>query len=90
MERVLATVMLGGALCIQALASPAGSGQAAVSAAAIKPDKSGGPLTDVPPLPRGKSTILGGSIQDVDPVRVPLMVLEVRQHVDERMPHFRR
>ena len=69
MERVLATVMLGGALCIQALASPAGSGQAAVSAAAIKPDKSGGPLTDVPPLPRGKSTILGGSIQDVDPVR---------------------
>jgi hypothetical protein len=66
MERVLVMVMLGGALCIQASCA---SGQAAVAAASLKPDKPGSRLTDVPPMPRGKSTILGGAIQEVDPVR---------------------
>lgn len=66
MERVFVIVMLGGALCIQASTA---SGQAAVSAAVVKPADSASHSIDVPPLPRGKSTILGGAIQDVDPVR---------------------
>jgi hypothetical protein len=69
MERLFITMVLGGALLSQASAAPAQAVQAAVSASAIKPDNSGGHFTDVPPLPRGKSTILGGSIQNVDPVR---------------------
>jgi hypothetical protein len=69
MERVVAILMVGGALCVQASAQALSGQQAALSAAAIKPSNAGGRLTDVPPLPRGKSTILGGSIQSVDAVR---------------------
>jgi hypothetical protein len=69
MERVIVMMMLGGAFLGQALAAPGPKGQAAITASAVKADNSGGHFTDVPPLPKGKSTILGGSIQNVDPVR---------------------
>lgn len=68
MERVFLTVTLGVALSAQASSAVLWS-QTAVSASALKPGESAGRLTDVPPMPRGKSTILGGSIQNVDPVR---------------------
>jgi len=69
MERLLVMVMVGGSLCSQASAVPAQASQAAVSASALRTDNTAGRLTDVPPLPKGKSTILGGSINGVDPVR---------------------
>lgn len=68
MERVFAMLMIGGTLLGQSSAVPAGSGQAAVTASSLNANNPGR-LSDIPPLPRGKSTILGGSIQNVDPVR---------------------
>jgi hypothetical protein len=69
MERFFALMMLGGTLFGQSSAVPAGSGQAAVSASSVNANNAGGRLSDVPALPRGRSTILGGSIQNLDPVR---------------------
>src|ERR1700676_2447635 len=64
---VLTAVMLGGL----------GGGGAAIAQSsslvtppsAVKSENRAGGLGDVPPLPRGKSTILGGQIRDVDQVR---------------------
>ena len=69
MKRVMAVVLLGGVLnhasAARAQASPAAS---------IKSEAGAGKLTDLPPLPDGKSTILGGQIRDVDPVRDRLVL----------------
>jgi hypothetical protein len=60
--------MLGGALVIQWSAAPA-SGQAPVSASSVRTESTATRLTDIPPMPKGKSTVMGGSIRDVDQVR---------------------
>jgi hypothetical protein len=68
MERVFVVAMLGGALLSHSSAAPA-RGQAAVSSTSVPSAGSTAHLGDVPALPKGKSTILGGSIRDVDQVR---------------------
>jgi Domain of unknown function (DUF5666) len=73
MEPVLVMAMLGGAFLSQASAAPAMAAQAAVSASSVKTEGASH-LTDVPPLPKGKSTVLGGSIRDVDQVRDRLVL----------------
>jgi hypothetical protein len=61
--------MLGGAFLSQASAAPAARSEAAVSASSTGTSNTASHLTDVPPMPKGKSTVLGGAIRDVDPVR---------------------
>jgi hypothetical protein len=41
----------------------------AASASSVKSQKSAVNLADVPPLPSGKSSIMGGQIREIDPVR---------------------
>lgn len=53
-----------------------------------------GSLTDIPPVPKGQSTIFGGSIRDFDPVRDRFMLDVVGEHpmrvlFDERTQVFR-
>jgi hypothetical protein len=60
----------------------------------VKTDTSSANLGDIPPLPRGKTTIFGGAIQDFDPVRDRLtlnVVGERPMHIffDERTQVFR-
>jgi hypothetical protein len=43
--------------------------QFAASNAGLKPANAPSGLPDIPPMPKGKSTIMGGSIRDLDPVR---------------------
>jgi hypothetical protein len=45
------------------------AGQVAVSKSALKSESASFDLPSLPPAPKGKSTILGGEIQNVDPVR---------------------
>jgi len=73
MERFFLVAMLGAA-CL-GYAQPAQQSNA-VSAqpAALESGASSGKRTDVPPLPKAKSTILGGSIHTVDPVRDQLVL----------------
>lgn len=75
MEPVLVMAMLGGALLSQAAAAPATTAETGMSASSVKTERASN-LTDVPPLPKGKSTVLGGSIREVDQVR-DRMVLNV-------------
>jgi hypothetical protein len=65
--------MLGGAFLSQASAAPTTTTEAGVSASSVKTEAAAH-LTDVPPLPKGKSTVLGGSIREVDPVRDRLVL----------------
>jgi len=60
--------MLGGAFVIQWPAAPA-SAQAPVPASSVRTESTATRLTDIPPMPKGKSTVMGGSIRDVDQVR---------------------
>lgn len=74
MERVLAVAMLAGFALSQAtmVTAQAATAQAAMAQPAVALPGANTPAAkspDVPPLPRGKSTILGGSIHAVDPVR---------------------
>ena len=60
----------------------------------VKTDTSSANLSDIPPLPRGKTTIFGGAIQDFDPVRDRLTLNVVGERplhifVDERTHVFR-
>jgi hypothetical protein len=67
MERILTAVVLGSLVFGQAAVpqpGPLGS-----PASSVKSDSAGKTLADVPPLPRGKSTILGGRIGNIDQVR---------------------
>jgi len=77
MDRLLTFVVLGGlGLSQVAVAAGQAAGQMAVgqmsvsgSAPSVKSANSTETLPDVPALPRGKSTIFGGAIKSVDPVR---------------------
>lgn len=75
MQPLLVMAMLGGAFLGQATANPATTTEAGVSASSVKTEGASH-LTDIPALPKGKSTVLGGSIHDVDRVR-DRMVLNV-------------
>ena len=66
MERVLTAVLVGSLAWGQAVVAQAPLG---TSNSSVKSGGSAGSLADVPPLPRGKSTILGGKIGDIDQVR---------------------
>jgi hypothetical protein len=68
METVLVIAMLGGAFLSQSAAAPSPA-QAGISASSVRTEGTAARLTDVPPMPKGKSTVLGGSIRDVDQVR---------------------
>ncbi len=67
MERVLRAVVLGG-LTIS-LAAGAQSSALGAPASSVKAGRGTGNVADVPPLPPGKSTILGGKISSIDRVR---------------------
>ncbi|HWG21652.1 MAG TPA: hypothetical protein VG225_14065 [Terracidiphilus sp.] len=69
MVRVLVLAVIGGVGMSQGAAAPAQTAQAAVSSSALHPNNAAAHSPDVPPLPHGKSTILGGAIRTVDPVR---------------------
>jgi hypothetical protein len=67
MVRVLTVVVLGGIVC--SLSAAAQSGPLGSPVSSVKSESAAANLPDVPPLPRGKSTILGGKIIDIDHVR---------------------
>jgi len=69
MDRFLAVVLLGGMAIASMSVAEAKSGQSAGSQPALTSESSSGDLPALPPAPRGKSTILGGVIGSVDPVR---------------------
>jgi len=61
--------MLGGFALTQGVIARAQFGAVVDPPSSIKSDAGAAKSQDVPPLPRGKSTILGGGIRSVDPVR---------------------
>ncbi len=67
MERILTAVVLAGIALGHGAAGQAGS--MGLQASSVKSESAGKSLADVPPLPRGKSTILGGKIGNIDQVR---------------------
>ncbi|MGA2167751.1 MAG: hypothetical protein ABSG62_06025 [Terracidiphilus sp.] len=69
MDRFLALVILGGVAIAQMSVADAKSGQSAGPQPALRSESSSGDLPASPPAPHGKSTILGGEIRSVDPVR---------------------
>lgn len=69
MGRLLAAAVFGGATVALAGAAFAQSQAPADVRPALKPDSLSGGLGDLPPAPSGVSTILGGQIRSVDPVR---------------------
>jgi hypothetical protein len=68
MERVFLVVMLG-ISCLGYAQSDQQASAASAPPAALASVAPSAKRTDVPPLPKAKSTILGGSIRGVDPVR---------------------
>jgi hypothetical protein len=68
MEQLLAAVIFAGAALMQMPVAGAISGQNAPPPAPLKSEIASDALSDLPPVPKGKSTILGGEIRDVDPV----------------------
>lgn len=68
MGRLLASVVFGGATVALAGAAFA-QAQAADVKPVLKPDTLSGGIGDLPPAPSGVSTIVGGQIRSIDPVR---------------------
>jgi hypothetical protein len=69
MERILAVMVMGGIALLQAPAAKAqSSAVVAASNPTIKSDRPSGNLPAMPPVPGGKSTIMGGEIRNVDPL----------------------
>ncbi len=68
MKKVITAVMLGGIALGPAVQAQSHfpTEAAAVDAAA---SRGKGELNDIPPLPRGRSTVFGGEIRELDPVR---------------------
>jgi hypothetical protein len=67
MKRLLAVVVLGGVVLTQVSIVSAQSEHLAHSA--LVSGSLSGDVAHLPPLPQGRSTIMGGAIQNVDPVR---------------------
>ncbi|MGA8041925.1 MAG: hypothetical protein WCA37_03895 [Terracidiphilus sp.] len=94
MARVHAVVMLGGVLIAQLAAASAKSGQIANAQSALESASVSGNLPALPPVPQGKSTVLGGAIISVDRVRDELTLKVFGQRpakilFDERTQAFR-
>ncbi len=73
MGRFLAVVMLGSVAFAQLSFAEVKSKQAATQSTST-PDRTAGVLAALPPVPSGQSTVIGGAIRDVDPVRDQLML----------------
>src|ERR1017187_3101447 len=69
MGRSFAAVILSGAVIAQICASGAKAEQNAGTQVALASGNSLGEFSALPAIPRGKSTIVGGEVQNVDPVR---------------------
>jgi hypothetical protein len=69
MEQVIAAMILVGVVTAQMLGAGAMSGQVAIPQSTLTPETTLLDSTALPSVPRGKSTIMGGEIQNVDPVR---------------------
>ena len=79
MQRFLAGVMLYAFAIGQASVTVAKS-QAVVPQTALQSANAPAVLPALPPAPRGKSTIIGGEIRRVDPVRDELTLRVFGQH----------
>jgi hypothetical protein len=94
MERFLAALVLSGAAIVQA---PSAGAQTQAAAGTNPVIRSGAPSADmpgVPPAPKGRSTIMGGAIRDVDSLRDQFSLQVVGQRpvkilFDERTRVFR-
>ena len=69
MDRIVAVMMLGAMAAIQLPVAYAKSGQIAGPESELKSDVASSDIPSLPPAPKGKSTIIGGEIKSVDPVR---------------------
>ena len=69
MVRFLAALMLGGVTIAQLSFTDAEAQQIADNKFIANADGTPGNLPTLPAAPRGKSTVIGGAIHDVDPVR---------------------
>jgi hypothetical protein len=74
MGRILVSFILGGCLIGLFSATRAQSEQAQGAEPALKTDIPPANVGDLPPVPPGKSTVFGGEIRTVDPVRDELML----------------
>jgi len=94
MDRIVAVMMLGAMAVVQLPAAYARSGQIAGPQSELKSDIASSDVLSLPPPPAGKSTILGGEIRSVDPVRDELTLKVYGQRptkilFDERTQVFR-
>jgi hypothetical protein len=69
MEQIIATIIFVGMATVQMSGAGAMSGQVAIPKSTLMPETAPLNSTALPSVPKGKSTILGGEIQNVDPVR---------------------
>ncbi len=69
MGRFLAVVMLCGVAIAQFSFADVKPDQKAAPQSVPKVESGSGVLSPLPPIPKGKSTVIGGAIRDVDPVR---------------------
>ena len=69
MERSFAAVILGGVVIAQMLAAGAKSQKIAGPQAMLEPESASVELSALPAAPEGRSTIMGGELLNVDPVR---------------------
>ena len=69
MDRSLALLVIGGALVAQMFVAGAKSEQSSNTQPALETESASANVPALPAAPRGKSTIIGGEIQNVDPVR---------------------
>jgi hypothetical protein len=69
MGRIFAAIMLSSVAISQLSFAEAKTEQTADKQFIESPDGAAGSLPSLPPIPRGKSTVLGGFIQNIDPVR---------------------
>ena len=69
MEQVIAAMILVGVVTAQMSGAGAMSGQVAIPQSTLTPETTLLDSTALPSVPREKSTIMGGEIQNVDPVR---------------------
>jgi hypothetical protein len=91
MERLLAAIILGGLVIVPLPVTLAKSEQIAIPQSASKSETAS---ADLPTVPPGKSTILGGQIRNVDPVRDELTLTVFGQRptkilFDERIQVYR-
>lgn len=73
MNNVIACMLLGSAVCAQIPVAAAQSELAELQPATAAASTTAN-LISLPPIPKGKSTILGGEIRSIDPVRDQLML----------------